>query len=130
MNWKHANLKTRLYIVSALILLVGLVSAIAVYFTAAEDSDNVLGYEIVGGNVYPIAPNNSKIYVHDLELYGGKAAVLADEFRLWFLGLWHGKSLAFTIACITLVICFGVFFVAYHSPPDPKSHSRKEINRA
>ena len=48
-----------------------------------------MGYEIVGGNAYLIAPENSKKYVHDLKLIGGNAAVFADEFSRWFIGLWH-----------------------------------------
>ena len=111
MKWKITNKKTRLYLISAIILLVGLGSAVLIYLTAANDSDSVLDFE------------NSKMYIHDLELYGGKANVLAEEFRNWFVGLWHGKSLAYTVACITLVISFGVIFVANHLQPDSKSDS-------
>jgi hypothetical protein len=75
-----------------------------------------LGYELIGGEAYPITPDNSKMYEHNLELFGGKAAVLANEFRYWFVGLWHGKSLAVTVACITIVVSLGVFFVANHLP--------------
>ena len=100
MKWKTANLQTRLYLISAIILLVGLGSAILIYLTAENDSYGILGYE------------DSKTYIHDLELYGGKANVLASEFMRWFGGLWHGKSLAFTVACITIFISFGFFFVA------------------
>jgi hypothetical protein len=116
MKWKTTNLQTRLYLVSAIILLVGLSSSIWIYLTADNDSRRFFGYEIVGGNAYLIAPENSKMYVHDLELYGGKANVLADEFMTWFVGLWHGKSLAFTVACITIFISLGFFFLARTAP--------------
>ena len=116
MKWKTTNLQTRLYLISAIILLVGLSSSIWIYLTAENDLKRVLGYEIVGGTAYLITPDNSKKYVHDLELYGGKANVLADEFMRWFIGLWHGKSLAFTVACITIFISLGFFFVARTSP--------------
>ena len=112
MKFKTTSLQTRLYLISAIILLVGLSSSIWIYLTAENDSKRVFGYEIVGGNAYLITPENSKKYVHDLELYGGKANVLADEFMSWFVGLWHGKSLAFTVACITIFISLGFFFVA------------------
>jgi hypothetical protein len=112
MKWKTMNLQTRLYIISAIILLVGLSGSIWIYLAAENDSKRALSYEIEGGNAYLIAPENSKKYVHDLELYGGKANVLANEFMLWFVGLWHGKSLAFTVACITIFISLGIFFVA------------------
>ena len=117
MKGKITNLQTRLYLITAIILLVGLGSAILIYLIAENDSDSVLGYE------------DSKKYIHDLELYGGKANVLANEFMRWFAGLWHGKSLAFTVACITIFISFGVFFVANHLPSDLKSDARDENNR-
>ena len=112
MKWKTTDLQTRLYLISAIILLVGLSSSIWIYLKAENDSKRIFGYEIVGGNAYLISPENSKKYIHDLELYGGKANVLADEFMNWFVGLWHGKSLAFTVAFITILISLGIFFVA------------------
>jgi hypothetical protein len=117
MKWKTTNLQTRLYLIAAIVLLVGLGSAIFTYFTAENDPDSVMGYE------------DSKIFMHDLELYGGKANVLAHEFNRWFVGLWHGKSLAFTIACITIFISLVFFFVARHLPSDLKYDARGENNR-
>jgi hypothetical protein len=107
MKWKLTNLQTRLYLITALILFAGLGSATFIYLTAENVSDNnlILQSEI------------SKAYRHDLELVGGKMNVLADEFLRWFDSLWRGKPLAFTVACITIILSFGVFFVAYHSPP-------------
>ena len=83
----------------------------------------------MGDNAYLIAPENSKKYVHDLELYGGKANVLANEFMSWFVGLWHGKSLAFTVACITIFISLGFFLVARTSPPHLEYDVHDENNR-
>ena len=114
MKWKITNLQTCLYLISAIILLVGLGSASLIYLTADNSSDSVLGYE------------DSKIYIHDLELYGGKANVLANEFMRWLAGLWQGKSLAFTVACITILISCGFFFVANHMRSDLKSDARDE----
>jgi len=108
-------MQKRLYLISAVILLVGLCSAVFIYLTAANDSGSVLGYEVEGGVVYPITPEDSKTYMHDMELYGGKANVLANEITRWFVGLWHGKSLAFTVASITILTSFGFFFVANRS---------------
>jgi hypothetical protein len=112
-------LHKRLYLIAAIILVLGLGSAIMIYLTAENASDSVLGYE----------PENSKMYLHDLELYGGKANVLANDFMRWFAGLWHGTSLAFTIACITLFISFWVCFVANRLPSHSKSDNRDENNR-
>ncbi len=129
MKRKITNQHTRLYLISAIILLAGLGSAVLIYLTAEDYSNNAIGYEVVGGTVYPITPDNSKMYVHDLQLYGGKAAVLADEFMRWFAGFWHGKSLAFTVACITIFISLGIFFVANNSPTRLKSDVRSEHKR-
>ncbi len=112
MKRKISNLKTRLYLVTAIVLLTGFGSAAGIYLTAENNSDSVLGYETAGGYVYPVAPEDSKMYMHNLELYGGKVNVLANELVRWFAGLWHGRSLAFTVACISIIISFGFFFAA------------------
>lgn len=129
MKWEITNLQTRLYLITVIILLVGLGSAVMIYLTAENDSGNVLGYEIVDGHAYPLMPEDSKMYRHDLELYGGKLNVLADELSRWFVGLFYGKSLAFTVACITIFISGGLFFVVNHLPSDLKSHARDVSNR-
>jgi len=128
MKWKSTNLHTRLYLITAIILLVGLGSAILLYLTAGNDSVGVLGYEIIGGQVYQVLPEDSKTYTHDLELYGGKMNVLTDKFTRWFAGLWHGKSLASTVACITLFISLGFFFVARYFSSDLKPDARDGNN--
>ena len=129
MKWEITDPQTCLNLISVMILLVGLGSAVLIYRTAENDSNSVLGYEIVGGQAYPIRPEDSKMYLHDLQLYSGKAGVLADEFRRWFVGLWYGKSLAFTVAYITLFISFVVFYAANHLPSRLKSDVRSENNR-
>ena len=114
MKWKITNLQTRLFLISTILLLVGLSAAVLIYLTAENDSGNVLGFE------------DSKMYTHDLELYGGKANVLMSEFIHWFGGLWQGKSLALTVACITVFISAGFFFAAYHMRSGPKSNAHDE----
>lgn len=125
MKREITNPQTRLYLITAIILIAGLGSAVLIYLRAGDDSQGVLGYEASGGHVYPISPEDSKMYMHDLELYGGKLNVLADQFTRWFAGLWHGRSLAFTVACITVVISLGFFFVAHNL----KSEGGAENNR-
>ncbi len=102
------NRQTRLYVIAAAILLVGLVSAVFTYFTAPDEADNLMVYEF----------EQSKMYRHDLELYGGKLNVLSSELVHWFQGLWHGRQLAFTIAFISAVIACLVYFAAKLSHPD------------
>ena len=116
MKWKTIDRNTCLHLLSALILVVGLSSALLIYRTAENHPRGALGYEEAGGSVYPVMPGESKKYLRDMELYGGKANVIADEMRRWFVGLWQGRSLAYTVACIAIVISFGVFYAANHVP--------------
>jgi hypothetical protein len=67
MKWKIANPQTRLNLSSAIILFAGLSSSIYIYLTARNVSDTVLEFE------------ETKKYLRDLELYGGKANVLTDR---------------------------------------------------
>jgi hypothetical protein len=119
MKRKIPNQQTRFYLVAAIILLVGLSSATVIYLRAENASGGDTVFEI----------EHSKKYRHDLELIGGKMNVFADEFCRWFEKLWHGKSLACIVACITIFISFGFFFVAYHLPFDLNLHDRGEDNR-
>jgi hypothetical protein len=129
MKLKIMRLRTFLYLTSTIILLVGLISSTLIYRAAMNDSTSDLSYEIVGGFVYPGAGGYTKKYVHDLQLYGGNAAVLADEFMRWFAGLWHGKSLSFTVAGIAFFLSFGVFIAANNVPRRLKSDVHLEDNR-
>jgi hypothetical protein len=88
----------RLKSITTAILAVGFGTAVSLYFVDRARPKNPLGYE----------PLETKQYLHDLELYGGKANVLAAEFREWFAGLWYGKNLAFTIAVITVLLVAAV----------------------
>ncbi len=121
MTWKTISLRTRLYLISSVILLSGFGSSAWIYLTAENDSGAVLRYEEGGGQVYPVSPEDSKMYMHDLELYGGKVNVLANELTRWFVGLWHGRTLAYTVACIAVIISFGFFLAAGNLPPETKS---------
>jgi hypothetical protein len=64
-----------------------------------------------------------------MELYGGTANVLLDELRRWFDGLWHGKSLAFIVACTTILLSSGLFYAAKHLTPLLKTDGNSESNR-
>jgi hypothetical protein len=107
---KTTNKESFLKIISTIILLVGLWSAIIIYLTADNDTDNLASYEAVNGELYPSLP--SRKYEHDLEQFGGKSAVLTNDFKIWFFDLWHGESLAVAIAIITIITSGGVFLVA------------------
>jgi hypothetical protein len=114
-------LKVRLYISSAVVLAFGVFSSLLIYFTSEDDNTaNEIGYVVAGGEAYPIAPNQSKRYIRDLERYGGKAAVIFDEINRWFDGLWRGKSLGVTIGWISVIVSLALFLFARWLPPDGK----------
>ncbi len=115
---KERNPQTRLRMIGIVILLIGLISAAAIYIITERSAASAVGYDIVDGQAYAISPGSSKRYVHDLEMYGGKAAVMADEFNRWFNGLWQGTSLAYTIAFLSIVTSLGFFFVASRTGDD------------
>ena len=112
MKWKILNQRTWLNLISIIILLVGLSGAALVYQRAEDDSYGAMGYESADGTIYPLMPEDSELYRHNLEVYGGKMNVMMDDFRRWFEGLWHGKSLAVIIGCTSIAIAFGFFYVA------------------
>jgi hypothetical protein len=97
----------RLRFVGAVILVVGLASAIWIYLAASPATGDALGYN----------SEESKQYLRTMELYGGKANVLAAELRQWFEGLWHGRRLAYTVACATVLLA-GVFWFAAAASED------------
>ena len=99
----------RLKLMSAAVLLVGLAGSLAVYITAVQEPDGSMGYEMVGGNLYPSGNERSKKYMHDVELYGGKAAVFADDINRCINGMWQGTALAYTLAFLTVIVSGGLF---------------------
>jgi hypothetical protein len=128
MNWKIINRHTCLNVISLIVLLAGLGSAIRIYQTAGKDSNSVIGYEEEGGAVYPVVPEDSKQFLRELELYGGKTGVLLYDFRCWFVGLWHGKSLAYTVASIAILLSLGFYAVNYLQSGS-ESDPRNKMNR-
>ncbi len=109
---RTTRLRTWLYLCGAVILLAGAVSSVLIYRTAVNNEAADSSYEVIGGFVYPGGGAYNKKYIHDLQVYGGNAAMLADRFTRWFNGLWHGTSLAYTVAIIAILVSFVVFIVA------------------
>ena len=92
------------------ILLAGLAGAALVYVFASGDEDAELAAEIA----------RDRMYEHNLQLMGGKAAVYMAQFDQWFSGLWHGRPLAYTIAVLAVAIALGCFWVAWLMSPPPE----------
>ena len=99
--------KARVRLVTRIMLAVGFTGAVIAYVAARQKPENPLGYD----------PLQTKQYRHDLEVYGGKANVIAAEFREWFDGLWYGTNLAYTIAVLTLLLVLVVRFFATPAHP-------------
>ena len=111
-RWTSDHLKK----ITVAILAVGFSAAIAAYFFAASRPDNPLGYD----------PLQTKLYRHQLEVYGGQANVLAAEFRDWFDGLWYGRNLAYTIAVLTVLLVGAVRFGTAMSLADLEDEEEDE----
>ena len=107
-------------ICSVLVAVVGLSSALLIYLTAGEDSGSDEGFQtiVVDGKTFKIPMASTKMYQRDLQRFGGGSAVLADDLTRWFAGLWHGRSLAVTLTCITAFVSVGLFLIAREIPSD------------
>ncbi len=117
MKRNPSSLPVCLILLSFIVLVVGLGGAMVIYREAGDAANGILGYREEGGTVYPVMPDESKKYLRDIELYGGKANMIADEFRRWLEGLWQGRSLAYTVAVITLLVSIGLFYAAVRCRP-------------
>jgi len=113
MNSRLVAAEARVRLVSRAILAVGFASAVLIYFVNAESP---AGYEL----------EDSKQYLRDMEVYGGKANVLATQLRHWFSGLWHGRSLAFTVAVISVLLALAYRFLATPLPPAVDGNAGRE----
>lgn len=65
------------------------------------------------GDTYVInSPLDDRKQLRELELYGGKPAVLLEEAK----GLFRGKTLAKTIAAASIALAAGLYLVTVRSP--------------
>lgn len=111
-----------LHLAALAILAFGLGAAACIYFLT-DDSDETAGGQVVilsDGSTYSVPANATKLYVRDLQRFGGKAALVFDDLNRWFSGLWHGRALASTIFWISIALSLAVFLVArYLFPTEP-----------
>ena len=111
--------RPRLHLLAAAILVLGLGSALVIQRTAATRPPNPLGYE----------PEDTKRYLRQLEMVGGKANVAAVQFRQWFDGLWQGPQLATTVASLTVALAAGFWLVASHGLSNLESQAAEDQPR-
>jgi hypothetical protein len=58
-----------------------------------------------------LEPEDSKSFLRQMEVIGGKENLIALEFRNWFSGLWHARSTALVVLLASLLLAV-VFYVA------------------
>ena len=125
----NVELKKRLRLGCAIVLVAGLCSAMLIYLFAEDVPDDSLGYSIVNGTVYPLATRDSKVYRREVQRFGGKTALLFDDFNRWFTELWQGKALAKTVAWISVLTSLGIYLFANSLAADSRSEGQAPRER-
>ncbi len=97
------------------ILVAGLGAALLIFLFAEAAPANPLG-----------EPGESKMYTHDMVLYGGKTNMVLGELSQWLDGMWQGKRLALTIAVITLLAAGAFYYFFAPVPPESGEDPRRE----
>ena len=57
---------------------------------------------------------------------GGKVAILSLQIQQWFFSLWHGRSLAYTVAVISLLLALAFWFLAAHPPIEEEAEDKSK----
>ena len=98
------NMKTRRRVIAIAIAVLGFGSALAIFLTAPPEEPPAWD------------PMQSKQYLRQLEIIGGKSAVFGAELQQWLSSLCHGERLAFTVAFLTLVVISTYLFASRPLP--------------
>lgn len=98
---------SRMYLLSKAVLIAGLVCAVAIFLRATLAAPGHADYQL----------EETKQYQRQMELYGGKANVMASDVREWLGTLWHGKRLAYSVAALSVVAAGIIRFAAIPLPP-------------
>ncbi len=115
MSGKDKTLQARFRLIGVCLLVAGLLAAAWINWGAAPDD----------GSADAILSGASKRYEYEMERIGGKSNVLAAEFREWFVSLWHGQRLAYTLVFLSVggsLVCFLLaHLLTYPPPPDDRT---------
>ena len=106
MSTMFKNPERRRRVIALAIALLGFGSAVVIFLRAPPDEPSEWD------------PMQSKQYLRQLEIIGGKSAVLGAELQQWFSSLWHGEQLAYTVAFLTLLVLAVHWFA---SAPRPRA---------
>jgi hypothetical protein len=83
---------TRVRTSGAILLVVGLLATVTIFYTARPREElEVLGDEVT-----------SKREILQLEKMGGKSYILFNDIDRWFASLWHGQRLAYTVGVLSI----------------------------
>ena len=107
MSFKTMPGERRVRVVTGAILLAGALAALVIFVVNGTPEEGDFRLE------------RSRQVVHDMEVYGGRANVLADDFREWFASLWRGRTLAGTVAVLTVLTTLVYRFFAMPLPDAP-----------
>ena len=114
--------RRRLNLAALVVLALGLALALLLHAVSEDAPSPSASYVIAGDQVHAVPAHASKRYVSQLERFGGKAAVLFDEWIDWMASLVHGRRLAWTIGVLSVLAALGLHaFALYFTPPDPPS---------
>lgn len=91
----------RIRLIAGAILVAGVAAAAVIYRLAAT-----------APVAFGLAPEDSKKYLREVEVIGGKANLVATQLRQGFTGIWHGTNLAFTVLGIAVLLAGGFWLVA------------------
>lgn len=111
---KTSDTRSILNSIGILILVVGIISAVIIYHAANDQPYDILGYTVEGGSVYATRPDDSRKFLRDLQLYGGKANVIAYEFGNGF-GVYGMESHSHTRWHSSVCLCLRGFFMLHVS---------------
>mgnify|MGYP001767771415 CR=1 FL=1 len=110
-RWSLARLPLawRFHLAGATIAVVGLAAAAVIRLTAVDPPTGAVPLQRL------------KLEEQQLQIIGGRFAVEAARISAWFDGLWVGRTLATTVAVITVVIalaCVRIGHIAARTPID------------
>jgi hypothetical protein len=110
---RYPRIEKYLRLSGIVILIGGALGAGCVYMTTQPgpgDDDDIVSYDVVGGQVFPVKASESLSYHQHLESTGGNYDVLADEVFRWVGRRWHGRNLATTL----VVLSGGAFLACFY----------------
>jgi len=91
---------------SLLIAVIGIAASVLIYCVNGPDSIDPS----------EIRPDDSKIYVRQVEKYGGQGELVLRDLNDEFLSLWQGRRLALTVLVLTGAAVWIYRFVALPAP--------------